>query len=190
MESNYIKEAGTEKSRRMIYYQCEKCGDRIKAQYRNWIKRTTNGCGECGRKTHGKTKTPLHTKWMGMNRRCSKSYNNPAYEKIFICDEWKDYKNFEKWAFKNGYEKHLTIDRIDSSKNYEPNNCQFITLSENSRKIKHHWSEKFLKMDLCGISEHIYNFSLSHKGKYIGSYKTQKSAINAKKQYIRENNIS
>jgi hypothetical protein len=34
----------------------------------------------------------------------------------------------------NGYKSHLTIDRIDSNKNYCPDNCQWITQGENSQK--------------------------------------------------------
>jgi hypothetical protein len=31
----------------------------------------------------------------------------------------------------NGYKEGLSIDRINSSKNYEPSNCRWITLSKN-----------------------------------------------------------
>lgn len=51
-----------------------------------------------------------------------------------MCDEWLIYSNFEKWALSNGYSNNLTIDRIDSDGNYEPENCQWITKVENIRK--------------------------------------------------------
>ena len=41
---------------------------------------------------------------------------------------------FEQWAVTHGYQDNLTIDRIDSNKNYTPDNCQWIPLEENSRR--------------------------------------------------------
>ena len=41
---------------------------------------------------------------------------------------------FEIWALNNGYNDSLTVDRIDSDKDYCPENCQWITMEENSRK--------------------------------------------------------
>jgi len=73
-----------------------------------------------------------------MKRRCCDPNRN-QYERyggrgIIVCDAWLDYKTFEKWALENGWQKGLTIDRIDNDGNYEPDNCQFITRSENSKK--------------------------------------------------------
>lgn len=74
----------------------------------------------------------------GIKQRCY-NHNNPNYYKyggkgISMCDEWliDGYPIFRKWAYENGYRDGLTIDRIDSSGNYEPSNCRWITLSENS----------------------------------------------------------
>ena len=52
-----------------------------------------------------------------------------------MCNEWlDDYFVFKRWAYENGYRDGLTIDRIDSSGGYNPNNCRWITLSENSAR--------------------------------------------------------
>lgn len=40
---------------------------------------------------------------------------------------------FEEWALSNGYADHLTIDRIDSSKDYCPENCRWVTLQNNAK---------------------------------------------------------
>lgn len=73
--------------------------------------------------------------WADMLGRCTK----PSYKcwkfyggkGITVCDEWHSYENFKSWAYANGYTQELTLDRIDSSKNYEPSNCRWITLREN-----------------------------------------------------------
>ena len=73
-----------------------------------------------------------------MKQRCSNS-NLPEFKYygargIKVCDEWFTFVPFELWALTNGYINNLTIDRIDNDGNYEPNNCQWITRSENTIK--------------------------------------------------------
>ena len=55
---------------------------------------------------------------------------------IIVCNEWLGrcgYINFYKWAKENGYSLNLTIDRIDSSGNYEPSNCRWATMKQQGR---------------------------------------------------------
>ena len=57
---------------------------------------------------------------------------------IKVCDEWRNnYLIFEKWALENGYQKGLTIDRINPDDDYKPSNCRWITRSENSKRVIH-----------------------------------------------------
>lgn len=65
----------------------------------------------------------------------SKDYCWYGGKGISICEEWlRNPKSFEEWALTHGYSNDLTIDRIDSNKNYCPENCQWIPLKENTRK--------------------------------------------------------
>jgi hypothetical protein len=50
-----------------------------------------------------------------------------------VCPEWRDsFEPFRDWALANGYADHLTLDRIDPNGYYEPNNCRWIELAEQS----------------------------------------------------------
>lgn len=55
---------------------------------------------------------------------------------ITVCDEWKcNPESFYQWCLDNGWKKGVALDRIDPDKNYSPENCQFIELSENLKKM-------------------------------------------------------
>ena len=81
----------------------------------------------------------LRNIFKSMQDRCLNS-NNKNYrwygaKGIGIYKEWLDNpKIFEEWALSNGYSDELTIDRIDSDKDYCPENCRWVTIEENSRK--------------------------------------------------------
>lgn len=83
----------------------------------------------------------LYHIYYGIKARCYNP-NNPKYNiyggrGIIMCDQWlNDYETFKEWSYSHGYKENsnLSIDRIDSNKNYCPENCQWITLSENSAK--------------------------------------------------------
>ena len=64
-----------------------------------------------------------------------KSYRWYGDKGIKVCQEWlNNPKSFEEWAMQNGYADNLTIDRIDATKNYCPDNCRWIPLKENVRR--------------------------------------------------------
>lgn len=54
---------------------------------------------------------------------------------ISVCDEWGEFTGFKDWSLANGYSEGLSIDRIDPSAGYSPCNCEFVTRSENTRRM-------------------------------------------------------
>lgn len=109
----------------------------------------TLSCGKCNRflsddtkkkiseknKTHGESATRLYKIWRGMKVRCylktDQHYPDYGARGIVMCDEWSNsYESFRDWAYINGYQENLTIDRVDVDGNYEPSNCRWATVKE------------------------------------------------------------
>lgn len=128
--------------------QCD-CGKSIELNYSRLLS-GQKSCG-CLRKefadkfvqnntTHGKSKTKLYRKYRSILNRCyspsNKHYDRYGGRGITVCDEWREsFESFSNWAYSNGYDPnknghYWSIDRIDNSKGYSPDNCRFTTAEE------------------------------------------------------------
>lgn len=84
---------------------------------------------------HGGRYTRLYNIWLNMKQRCSNPkashYEYYGGRGISVCKEWRDsFSSFREWAISNGYNEKLTLDRIDRDKDYCPDNCRWITQTE------------------------------------------------------------
>ncbi len=95
-------------------------------------------------KRHYIIKTLYHMKERCYNKDV-KGFENWGGRGITICDEWlNNSEAFVSWALANGYQRGLTIDRIDNDGNYCPENCQWVTIKENNQ---HRRSTRFFAIN-------------------------------------------
>ena len=121
------------KDRKHCEVLCSVCGKvmQIRSDY---VKKHSKVCMSCQKKgnknaiKHSDYKARLYKIWLGLPHRRYVTYNPKVL--------FENYEEFRDWALKNGYAENLTIDRINPKGDYEPSNCQWITLEENAAKDK------------------------------------------------------
>jgi len=134
-----IKRAPSPDNRARWQCQCE-CGGTCVVKGTNLRAGQTTSCG-CNRRlagerarTHNLSHSRIYRTWANMKTRCynAKSENYPEYggRGIRVCEEWLEFEPFNAWAVNNGYAENLSIDRMNVNGNYEPSNCQWITMEE------------------------------------------------------------
>lgn len=170
---------------RNSYYVCKcDCGN-IKVLTRSsLVSGRSKSCG-CVKErklginsTHGMSKTRIYHEWTSMRRRCRStkgaSAKDYALKGIKVCEEWdSNFIAFRDWAYSNGYSDELTIDRIDNSKGYSPENCRWVSFSDQARNktnnviVEYNGEQWCLRTLCCKIG---FPYKLAHR-RYTNSIK-------------------
>lgn len=118
--------------------------------------------------------TPTHVSWRAMIQRCTNK-NSDRYrfyggKGIRVCERWLIYGNF---LADMGVRPHgHTLGRIDSSKDYSPDNCRWETWREqgsnrtNNIYIEYRGEKKTLSewvRDITGLGTYTKEFNAAHR---------------------------
>ena len=157
-----ILESHMEGKTRHYHLICQKCGHeswRSDGFLKGEAKCPVCSGGRFNNNARGYGDDPLWKRYWIIKRRLKR----PGYAHLSMCDEWaKDFTAFRKWALENGYREDLTIDRIDNSKGYSPDNCRWVDLKKQANNRR---SNVVVEYD-------GKTFTLSELADYVGLSRT------------------
>jgi hypothetical protein len=84
---------------------------------------------------HGRAKTALYAVWKTMRQRCVNpncvDYPDYGGRGINVCARWDDFSAFAEDM--GDRPEGASIDRIDNTRGYEPNNCRWATHAQQAQ---------------------------------------------------------
>lgn len=187
---------GSKERRRYGLYKCGHCGEEFKAKTTRIKSGVIKSCGCLVGEYHGMKKHRFYATYRNMMKRCytksDPSYKDYGERGISVCEEWQDIIKFVAWA-DSTYIEGYTLDRIDNAGNYEPSNCRWAdatTQAINQRMMKNNTTGYVgVNYHDTGIAKWTASIGVNHKLVYIGSFLTKEEAVQARDNYIIENNL-
>ena len=120
------------KKRRWVC-QCT-CGSISTPQTNDLMAGKSTACRRCANQIHGKAGTPEYSAWVSMKQRCSNP-NATGFaiyggRGVRVCDRWNE--SFAAFLEDMGARPSVahSLDRIDPYGHYEPTNCRWGTVAE------------------------------------------------------------
>lgn len=179
-------------------FTCKACGKVFYTSPSNKPDYCSRACVPNNASTHGESRTRLHVTWCGMKRRCNPATKHPLFREYYsgrgvsVCPAWADsYEAFRDWAMSNGYGDGLEIDRIDGTKGYSPENCRWVTRSQqmaNRPSRKHpNRKSKFKGVTRSDRGRWRAVGSKNQVPLHLGSFDTEAEAARAYNAWAKEN---
>jgi hypothetical protein len=127
---------------------------------------------------------PLYDRWVAMRQRC----NNPKHIRfasyggrgITVCRRWDNFNLFIEDMLPT-YKPGLTLDRRDNDGDYTPENCRWITVSDQNS------NQRCRMTNISGYRGVNYHkltgrWKVMWKRRYMGLYPTREEAIKKRKE--------
>lgn len=180
-----IAEAGSNNAgQRLIICRCE-CGTEKTVRAGN-LKSSSKSCGCLSKEKntkHGMEKFPEYNIWNQMINRCHNPDNSNFHEYgalgVVVCDEWRDSPVSFIEHIGTKPDGSYSVDRIDSSRGYEPGNVRWANKSQQcyNRRIQKGKTSRYrgvyLHRETGKWASHI---STSSGRKYLGLFQTEVEA--------------
>lgn len=136
-----LDDLGSPDRRRRVLVQCD-CGIEKDVDWPALKYGRIKSCGcllpdmlDARNRTHGKAHTRTYAIWSGMLQRTTTinptRANGMGYGHVTVCDRWRSFENF--LADMGEAPDGMSLDRRDSTRGYEPDNCRWATAVEQRR---------------------------------------------------------
>jgi len=138
-----IEPGPNQRGRVTWHCQCD-CGGESWPHATSLISGNSKSCGCLGGENllkavtkHGQTGSPEYRAWLGAKARCYRStlpgYADWGGRGITVCDRWLN--SYESFLADMGPRPSpaYSLDRIDNDLNYEPGNCRWATIADQTR---------------------------------------------------------
>lgn len=145
---------------------------------------------------HGDYLEKLYQVHRAMLQRCSnpkqKNFHHYGGRGISVCEGWVDYSAFKQWALSNGYQAGLSIERLDTDKDYCPTNCTWAdeTQQARNRRAMPGKTSKYIGVSWdSGRKKWFVTVGIGRKSKALGRFTSEIEAAQARDAFIVVNNL-